>query len=187
LVKGGAKFGDQGFRRGMDADFVEKVFCAMKFAGLLECCYSAFERWAQFVQALHFSKESGVVDGKQRFSGELGCQTIQKAQRTRLVVRNDKIHNQRTSRLLQFTPIASKGRKVDLLSMLSQKPVETPKPTPKPVAPSIPETPVSEAADKYQQGIPRGWLAAGVAVFSGLVIAAWETVVKVTGLISPWW
>ncbi len=77
----------------------------------------------------------------------------------------------------------SKGRKVDLLSMLSQKPAEAPKPTPKPVAPSIPETPANEARKPSA-----GWIILIATAGAAGVTAAWEWIVQTTtGLISPWW
>jgi len=59
---------------------------------------------------------------------------------------------------------------------------EAPKPTPKPVAPSIPETPVSEPRKPSA-----GWIILIATAGAAGVTAAWEWIVQTTGLISPWW
>jgi hypothetical protein len=59
---------------------------------------------------------------------------------------------------------------------------QAPKPTPKPVAPSIPETPVSEARKPSA-----GWIILIATAGAAGVTAAWEWIVQTTGLISPWW
>lgn len=77
----------------------------------------------------------------------------------------------------------SQGKRVDLLSMLAQKPQEAPKPS---AAPTAPPKPVPATADAPKPS-KLGW-AAGIIIGLGMIAAgAWNAVVEITGYVSPWW
>lgn len=56
-------------------------------------------------------------------------------------------------------------------------------PAPKPVAP----TPASTDTTPADKPNSAGWIVLAATVVSGIVIAAWDWIVAVTGIVSPWW